>query len=72
MYKIYKKLTILGTSPQAGWIQYNTSKAALKMLAKIFALESAAYGVRVNILSPGYVDTEIIIHPDVSLQEYVY
>lgn len=61
--------SIYGTSPQPGWIQYNTSKAALKMLAKIFALETAAHGVRVNILSPGYIDTEIIIVPDKSTDE---
>jgi NAD(P)-dependent dehydrogenase (short-subunit alcohol dehydrogenase family) len=59
----------LGTSPQSGFIQYNTSKAALKMLAKIFALETAAQGVRVNILSPGYIETEIIISPDISSDE---
>ncbi len=64
----WKKI-FLGTSPQPGWIQYNTSKAALKMLAKIFALETAAHGVRVNILSPGYIDTEIIIVPDKSTDE---
>ena len=39
------------------------------MLAKIFALETAAQGVRVNILSPGYIDTEIIIIPDKSDDE---
>lgn len=64
----WKKI-FLGTSPQPGWIQYNTSKAALKMLAKIFALETAAHGARVNILSPGYIDTEIIIVPDKSTDE---
>lgn len=38
---------------------YGTSKAAVAHLAKIAAIEAAEYGVRVNAIAPGGVDTPI-------------
>lgn len=38
---------------------YNTSKAAVSALTRSIAVEWAARGVRVNALSPGYVDTDL-------------
>jgi sorbose reductase len=40
--------------PQAA---YNSSKTALLSLAKSLAAEWSSYGIRVNTLSPGYMDT---------------
>lgn len=40
--------------PQVG---YNVSKGALLMLARSLAAEWARYGIRVNTVSPGYLDT---------------
>ncbi|KAH6690474.1 sorbitol utilization protein SOU2 [Plectosphaerella plurivora] len=40
--------------PQIG---YNVSKGALLMLARSLAAEWARYGIRVNTVSPGYLDT---------------
>jgi NAD(P)-dependent dehydrogenase (short-subunit alcohol dehydrogenase family) len=40
--------------PQAA---YNSSKTALLSLAKSLAAEWSSYGIRVNSLSPGYMDT---------------
>jgi sorbose reductase len=36
---------------------YNSSKTALLSLAKSLAAEWSSYGIRVNSLSPGYMDT---------------
>lgn len=39
---------------------YNASKAGVSALIRSMAVEWAPYGVRVNALSPGYVDTKLI------------
>ncbi|KAL9108708.1 MAG: hypothetical protein Q9227_006504 [Pyrenula ochraceoflavens] len=39
---------------------YNTSKSAIKMLAKSLATEWGPHGIRVNSLSPGYVLTDLL------------
>jgi NAD(P)-dependent dehydrogenase (short-subunit alcohol dehydrogenase family) len=44
----------------SNYAHYASSKAALVQLAKIFALELGGYGVRVNSVSPGLVDTPMI------------
>jgi len=40
---------------------YNSSKAAVIMLSKSLAVEWAESGVRVNSLSPGYIQTEMTL-----------
>ena len=44
--------------PQA---PYNASKAAVHMLTKSLACEWARYGVRVNAVAPGYINTEMTL-----------
>lgn len=39
---------------------YNTSKAAVSALTRSIAVEWAPRGVRVNAISPGYVDTDLL------------
>jgi NAD(P)-dependent dehydrogenase (short-subunit alcohol dehydrogenase family) len=39
---------------------YNASKAALKLLAASLGKEWASNGIRVNCLSPGYMDTKLL------------
>jgi glucose 1-dehydrogenase len=42
--------------PSAGIAPYCVSKAGLKLLAKCMALELGRFGIRVNTVSPGFVD----------------
>jgi NAD(P)-dependent dehydrogenase (short-subunit alcohol dehydrogenase family) len=51
--------TAVVNSPQCQ-AAYNTSKAAVAALTRSIAVEWAARGVRVNALSPGYVDTDLL------------
>ncbi len=53
------------TVPTSNYAHYASSKAAVVQLAKIFALELGGYGVRVNSVSPGLVDTPMIHFQDV-------
>ena len=46
--------------PQIG--VYATSKAAVIQMTKAFALEWGRFGINVNALCPGYIDTEINHH----------
>lgn len=43
---------------------YNSSKAGVKHLTTTLALEWAQRGVRVNALSPGYIETPLIAGPE--------
>ena len=38
---------------------YSTSKAAAQMLSKVLAYELAADGIRVNVIAPGVIETEM-------------
>lgn len=51
--------SILGLRVARGLSSYVASKAAVIQLSKALALEWAAYGIRVNVLAPGYVETEL-------------
>jgi len=49
-------------------VSYNASKAGVIMMTKSMAAEWAQYGVRVNSISPGYTDTDLLkpgkdLHP---------
>lgn len=46
-----------GASPVAGLASYCMSKAAVNMLTKVCALEFGNFGVRVNAVAPGWIDT---------------
>ncbi|KAJ9098112.1 hypothetical protein QFC21_004441 [Naganishia friedmannii] len=49
---------------QARQVFYNSSKAAVSSMSKALAAEWAPHGIRVNIVSPGYVATEQSgVHP---------
>ena len=43
-----------------GIVGYNTSKHAVIGMTKVFALETARYGVRVNAVAPGVINTRMM------------
>jgi NAD(P)-dependent dehydrogenase (short-subunit alcohol dehydrogenase family) len=51
--------SILGLREARGLSSYIASKAAVIHLSKALALEWAPYRIRVNVLAPGYVETEL-------------
>lgn len=46
--------------PNSEWLHYITAKSALHGFTKALALELAPKGIRVNMVSPGMTDTELI------------
>jgi len=51
--------SILGLQPGTGTAPYAVSKAGLIQMTRALALEWARYQIRVNAISPGYVETDI-------------
>jgi 3-oxoacyl-[acyl-carrier protein] reductase len=49
-----------GINADAGTLAYGSSKAALIFFTKVAAAESGKYGVRVNAVCPGAIDTEML------------
>lgn len=46
-----------GIVPPAGQINYAATKAGIFVLARVLAKELGEYGVRVNAVAPGFIDT---------------
>jgi 3-oxoacyl-[acyl-carrier protein] reductase len=57
--KIVNLSSVVGASGNPGQTNYAASKAGIVGFSKSLARELAARGVSVNVLAPGYVDTEM-------------
>ena len=51
---------------------YNASKAAVVQLTKSLAAEWARYNIRVNAISPGYMDTALNRVPELEAQKKIW
>jgi acetoacetyl-CoA reductase len=52
--------SINGQAGQVGQTNYSAAKAAIIGFTKALALESAAKGITVNAIAPGYIDTDMV------------
>ncbi|STQ86274.1 3-oxoacyl-ACP reductase FabG [Helicobacter muridarum] len=51
--------SIIGEKGNAGQTNYAASKGGIIAMTKSFALESASRNVRYNVITPGFIDTEM-------------
>ncbi len=51
--------SILGVTPSAQVHAYASSKAGINQLTRTSALELARYGIAVNAIAPGYIETDL-------------
>lgn len=51
--------SVLAFKVQKGTMPYGVSKAGLVQMTRMLAAEWARYGIRVNAIAPGYIETDI-------------
>ena len=56
---------------QYGQTNYSTAKAGMHGFTKSLALEVAKYGITVNTISPGYVETEMVMAVPENIRERI-
>jgi 3-oxoacyl-[acyl-carrier protein] reductase len=56
--------SVLGLRPMAGAVHYATAKAGIIAFTKSVGQEVAPYGIRVNAVCPGWVDTPLLTPMD--------
>lgn len=60
--KIINLTTLAVDSPNSEWLGYITAKSALEGFSKSLASEFAPKGVRINLVSPGMTETDLILN----------
>ncbi len=61
--------SISGTRGMAGQSNYSASKAGMIGMTKALARELGPYKITVNVIAPGYVETDMIDHVHAALKE---
>ena len=51
--------SVAGMEAEEGGLAYGSSKAAVLFATQTMALELGKYGIRVNAVSPGFIDTDM-------------
>ncbi|MGI9100237.1 MAG: 3-oxoacyl-[acyl-carrier-protein] reductase [Solirubrobacteraceae bacterium] len=51
--------SVIGSDGAAGQANYSASKAGVDAFSRSLAKEVASYGIRVNVVAPGFIDTEM-------------
>jgi 3-oxoacyl-[acyl-carrier protein] reductase len=70
--RIVNIVSVSGISGHVGQANYSAAKGGLIAFTKALALETATYGITVNAVAPGLVDTEIIAHlKEAARQEFL-
>jgi gluconate 5-dehydrogenase len=57
--RIVNLASLMTAAARPGTSAYTASKGALGQLTKVLAVQWAKYGIRVNAIAPGYIDTSL-------------
>lgn len=57
--RVINVASVAGIESELGGLAYGSSKAAVIFATKTMALELGPYGIRVNSVSPGFIDTDM-------------
>jgi 3-oxoacyl-[acyl-carrier protein] reductase len=58
----YGRIVLIGSTSSAGWrgqTNYSTAKAGMQGMARTLAIELGRFGITVNVVSPGHIDSEL-------------